>query len=292
MAVGHKTTQNFEELLASLADLVARDSPHLSSLFTTFAQEARFGRAWLDENLNRLAPGGKILEVGAGLMLLSCQLCSEGYDVTALEPIGEGFSSFAELQNLVLGYATERGIAPKIMGIPVEQLSLRQQFDFVYSVNVMEHVDNVPQALHRITEGLKPGGQYRFTCPNYLFPYEPHFNMPTLFSKTLTERAFHGRIFAYQGMHDPAGVWRSLNWISVPQIKRIVHALPGISLTFRRTVLRDALERVVHDSQFSGRRAKWVRQVAAWLVANGIHRSAAWIPVTMQPIIDCTLEKH
>jgi len=70
---------------------VRRDAPHLERSFDVFAQEARAARAWLAPSLQRLAPRAEVLEVGAGLMLLSCQLAKEGFAVTALEPIGQGF---------------------------------------------------------------------------------------------------------------------------------------------------------------------------------------------------------
>jgi hypothetical protein len=81
---------------------VRRDAPQLERSFDVFAQEARAARAWLAPSLQRLAPGAEVLEVGAGLMLLSCQLAKEGFALTALEPIGQGFSSFSELQRIVL----------------------------------------------------------------------------------------------------------------------------------------------------------------------------------------------
>lgn len=289
MVAVFEETPGFEALLADLSVLVQRDHSHLADLFATYAREAVFGRAWLDESLRRLRPGSRVLEVGAGSMLLSCQLCREGFDVTAVEPVGEGFSSFAELQRLVLNFMKERGGTPILLPIAIEALVIEQKFDFIYSINVMEHVGNVPEALRRIVAILAHGGEYRFTCPNYLFPYEPHFNIPIVFSKSVTARVFHSRIFMNQSMPDPSGVWRSLNWISVMQIKRIVRKLPEISLHFKRTMLRDTLMRLVADEQFSGRRSRWMRRVAALLVSSGGYRLAVWIPVSAQPVIDCTL---
>ena len=292
MAAELDKTRSFEALLAELSGCVGRDHPHLVDLFATYAREALFGRAWIDENLQRLHPGSTILEVGAGSMLLSCQLCREGFDVTAVEPVGEGFSSFAELQELVLNYMKERGIAPNLLPVAIEALVTDRKFDFAYSINVMEHVEDVPEALSRVVATLVPGGEYRFTCPNYLFPYEPHFNIPILFSKSVTARLFHDRIFMNQSMPDPAGVWRSLNWISVTQIKRAVRRLPDVSLYFKRTMLRDTLARLVTDEQFSARRSSWMRRVADWLVSSGVYRLAILVPVTMQPVTDCTLKRH
>lgn len=212
----------FETALSELREIVQADAPHLLPLYSTFAQEARFGRRWLAPNLDGLAPGASILEVGAGLMLLSSQLIREGFTVTALEPIGTGFSAFAELQAIVLAYSRGRGIAPRILACNVEDLEEARRYDFAFSINVMEHVDNVPGAVRRILDGLRPGATYRFVCPNYSFPYEPHFDMLTLFSKRLTGRLRRRDILNNQIMADPEGMWQSLNWITVGEIKKAV----------------------------------------------------------------------
>ena len=82
-------------------------APELSELFKTFSGEAKFGRRFIEENLKKLPIGAEILEVGAGSMLLSCQLQREGFRVTALEPLSEGFDHFKQLQDLVLWVARD-----------------------------------------------------------------------------------------------------------------------------------------------------------------------------------------
>ena len=74
--------------------------------------------------------------------------------------------------------------------------------------------------LKTVGNSLVVGASYRFTCPNYLFPYEPHFNIPTLFSKQITEECLGTGYLAVTTVPDPAGTWKSLNWINVVQIKR------------------------------------------------------------------------
>lgn len=280
-----------EPLLRDLRAVVERDAPSLLELLDVFAQEARFAREWLTSSLQRLRPDETILEVGAGLMLVSCQLVREGYRVTALEPVGDGFSAFVELQRIVLGYAMQHAIAPEILAVPVELLERRDAFGFAFSVNVMEHVDSVPSALDNIGRSLKPGGSYRFTCPNYLFPYEPHFDIPTLFSKTLTRRVFGQRIMNSRQVSDQAGLWRSLNWISVPMIRRACRAMPQTALTFDRSMLSRTFARLVDDPVFASRRSRWVRRLAAWMVGMGLHKGFAYFPAVMQPVIDCTLTR-
>jgi len=283
---------NIEPLLDDVRHVVRRDAPHLERLLEIFAQEARFGREWLTPSLNRLAPGAAILEVGAGLMLLSCQLAKEGFRVAALEPVGEGFSSFSELQKLVLVYAEKRGIAPEVLPIPVEQLDQDSSFDFAYSINVMEHVGNFAVALERVGRAIRPGCEYRFMCANYLFPYEPHFNIPTLFSKSLTEKLFRRRIYANTRVGDAAGVWKSLNWITVPKVVRAVRNLSGVSVSFDRSMLEAVLLRAVGDREFSARRSPFVRSLAKGAVSLGLHRLGKWIPPFLQPVMDCSMKRQ
>jgi SAM-dependent methyltransferase len=283
---------SIEPLLAQVREIVRRDAPHLERLLEIFAQEARIGREWLAPSLNRLAPGAAILEVGAGTLLLSCQLAKEGYRVAALEPVGEGFSSFSELQKLVLADAEARGIAPQVLPIPVEQLDQQNKFDFAYSINVMEHVDNVALALERVGRAIRPGCEYRFMCANYLFPYEPHFNIPTLFSKSLTEKLFRRRIYGNSRVGDAAGVWRSLNWITVPKVVRAARKLAEVSVSFDPCMLEAVLLRAVGDREFSERRSPWVRSFAKGAVGLGLHRLGKWIPPLLQPVMDCSMKRR
>ena len=51
-----------------------------------------------------------------------------------------------------------------------ETLALNEQFDFAFSVNVMEHVDDVGQVLRRVHRALKPGGLTGSSAPTTPFP--------------------------------------------------------------------------------------------------------------------------
>lgn len=281
-----------EPLLQELLIAVRREAPSLEWQFSVFAQEARVGRLWLEPNLVQLDPGASILEIGAGLMLLSCQLTKEGFAVTALEPVGEGFSSFVELQEIVLAYAKDCGIAPEIVPVPVEWLDRESEFAFAFSINVMEHVGNVALALKSVGRAIRQECEYRFTCANYLFPYEPHFNIPTLFSKSMTGKLFKQRILSNTRVGDPIGVWNSLNWITVPKVIRATRDLSGLSVSFNRASLEATLLRVVRDPEFSARRSPWVRNVVRVVVALGLHRLGKLVPASLQPVMDCTIKRQ
>jgi len=266
-------------------------APELLPLFSTYRAEAVFGRNYIECDLGRLRQGARVLEVGAGSLLLSCQLAREGFDVTALEPVGEGFSHFDQMRQLVLAEARSQGCCPTILDRPAEALDAVDCFDYAFSVNVMEHVNDVASVLEKVGKSLAVGASYRFTCPNYLFPYEPHFNIPTFFSKQLTERILRRKIFFSRSVSDPAGTWKSLNWISVIQINRGVRRLSGLRVTFNRSMLTSTLERVALDTEFAGRRSPVIRGFILMLVRLRIHLLFSFIPAAMQPIIDCRIGK-
>lgn len=289
-----------EGLLRELEQLIATRHPALLALFLTFANEARFGRRWMVDDLRQLPAGASILEVGGGLMLLATSLCREGYSITVLEPIGTGFSAFLELQKIILEYAAITGCAPTVLSVRVEDFlpTLEQRrYDFSYSVNVMEHVDDVELALVNVAGALKDGARYRFTCPNYLFPYEPHFSIGTLFAKRLTWKVMNRLILnprrlAEKGITDPMGLWASLNWISVPKLLQYAKQKPTWDLQFDKGLFSSTLSRLATDDQFASRHPGWVRYAARLLVGIGGLHVLQMIPARFLPIIDCSLVRQ
>ena len=282
---------SIEVWLTDVRAYVIDSAPGLVSLFDTYAAEAVFGRRYIALDLGRLERGARVLEVGAGSLLLSCQLVREGFEVTGLEPTGTGFSHFEQMRQVILERAIALDCLPRVLNLAAEALSERNTFDYAFSVNVMEHVDEVGCVVVNVGNSLKAGALYRFTCPNYLFPYEPHFNMPTLFSKRLTEKVLGRKIFGCKKMPDPSGTWESLNWINVVQLRNIVKRLPGLRVTFNPRLLVSTLERLASDQGFAKRRSPAVRQILLLLVRLRLHRLLQFMPAMCQPIMDCKLQK-
>jgi SAM-dependent methyltransferase len=282
---------SIEWWLSDVRTFFIETAPSLLPLFDTYSSEAVFGRRFIALDLERLQPGARVIEVGAGSLLLSCQLVREGFDVTGLEPTASGFSHFLQMQQMVLERATALGCRPQILNLTAEGFSEHNRFDYAFSVNVMEHVDDVARVVVNVGRSLVVGASYRFTCPNYLFPYEPHFNIPTLFSKRLTEMVLSQKIFSRKDMPDPLGTWKSLNWISVLQVRRISEKLPWLRVTFNRLLLISTLERISSDREFSNRRSPAIRKLLILFVRLRLHQLLRFMPATLQPIIDCRMEK-
>jgi SAM-dependent methyltransferase len=280
-----------DDWLGLVRDCIQENDPALLAIFEIYAGEARFGRRYIDSNLAALPAGASILEVGAGSLLLSCQLAREGFDVHALEPIGDGFSHFYRMRSLVIDRASHLGSIPKTLDIRAEDLQTRDRFDYAFSINVMEHVDEVSEVISAVGQSLKFGAIYRFTCPNYLFPYEPHFHILTVFSKRWTERLFRKRIYEKAGIPDAAGLWNSLNWVTVRRIKRAVANLPEFRVSFGRQLIVSTLERAVYDRAFASRRSRWMLVPIRGIVALRLHRFLALVPAALQPIIDCSVAR-
>ena len=281
-----------ESWLADVRKHVLGSSPGMLAILDIYEGEARFGRRYIAADLARLTKGATVLEVGAGSLLLSCQLVREGFKVAALEPLGDGFSHFERLRELILERAKALDCVPQMLNQRAEELSIKNHFDYAFSINVMEHVSDVNTVIANIGVSLRPAASYRFTCPNYLFPYEPHFNIPTFFSKKITEKILKNKIFRESGLPDPSGTWKSLNWITVWQIAKIVNRLPEFKVVFNRQFLVKTLERIDSDKEFASRRSGWMRALILGALKLRVHRLAGFIPVALQPVIDCALTRR
>lgn len=284
-------TSRIQDFVEEIRSEISLNHPELISLFETYAAEAIFGRNLIDSDLKLLPLRAAIFEVGAGSLILSCQLSREGYLVTALEPIAEGFSHFRKLQNIVLKIANKYNVNLPIINSPAENLNLASKFDYAFSINVMEHVRNEKQVIENVLISLKNQAKYRFICPNYIFPYEPHFNIPIVLTKNLTEKLFKNRINSYHLLNDPLGTWQSLNWISVLKIRKIISETKNLKVTFHRDLFLKMLNRAVTDNQFSKRRSKWMNAIFRSIVSLRLHQLTAYIPVTVQPVIDCEIQR-
>jgi SAM-dependent methyltransferase len=53
-------------------------------------------------------------------------------------------------------------------------------FDVIFSIHVIEHVVSPSLYLSEVARLLKPGGVVLLSCPNRIWPYEPHAQLPFL----------------------------------------------------------------------------------------------------------------
>jgi SAM-dependent methyltransferase len=169
-----------------------------------------------------------------------------------------------------------------------EELALSDQFELAFSINVMEHVDDVAQVLRSVHRALKVGGYHRFVCPNYAFPYEPHFNIPTLFSRFLTERFLWRWIAGSKRVLDPVGVWSSLNWISVRQVRQLCR-VSSMAPSFSADIFESYLDRAQFDREFQVRHGVLLVELVNLLRRSRLLRLAHLIPTALLPVMDCRI---
>ena len=260
-------------------------------MFDTYSEEAIFGRCFIEQDIQSLNIGSRILEVGAGSLLLAYQLVREGFIVSALEPIGQGFSHFGKMRQLIIDSAHEQGYNINLLDMPAESLVEENRYDYAFSINVMEHVKDYDQVIERVSRSLKLGCVYHFTCPNYIFPYEPHFNIPIFPTKNFTFIVFRSKIYGNKNLIDPIGIWDSLNWINVFGVKKSVNKNSDISVKFDTQLLRNTLERVLVDKKFAERRSKWMCVVISWAKRLKVIGAIGRISYILQPSMDCRILK-
>ncbi len=264
------------ELLARQARLMpARVFPHTDS-----SGEALLD-IYLEEHLflfhlvaPRLRPGVRVLEVGGGLGFFHVLAHASGADIVSVEPSDAGFSVARAVAIPLLEALT--GEPGRFLDVRVEDLDAPDaSFDLVVSNNVLEHVidlSRVIDAMHRLTA---PGGTQVHHCPNYLFPYEPHYKVPVLPCAVRVSGELCWRGFR----HDP--LWRSLNSISSLAVSRLVRRLPGASLHFRNATAL-TLQRLLTDEHLAARHGWLTRFVLLPPVRAAL---TSLSPMVMSPMI-------
>lgn len=211
----------------------------------------------------QLAREARILEVGAGFGLASICLAMMGFDVVALEPGGLGFE---QNRSASMAFASSCGVRINHIATSAEHADFRtlEKFDLVVSNNVLEHIPDVVKALTNLNSAITPTGFMIHSCPNYTFPFEPHFGIPLVpFMPGLT------RLLLPKSLKT-SGLWNSLNFITQSQVKRNARA-NNMSCVFKCGTMSKSIKRLNRDPQFAKRhriiaRVVGVRVVYALLV--------------------------
>lgn len=220
------------------------DAQLAGSFLRTLQAEAHLGLRLIQPELR---PGMRVLEVGAGMGLLSSFLTSRGVEVTALEP---GLGGFGVSASLASAMADLGGFPnPNRLAIPAERLQ-GGPFDLIFSVNVLEHIPMLAEAIRGMARVLGPDGRMVHTCPNYLIPYEPHFAIPLV---PAWPRLTHWIVPAIRHSE----LWQSLNFVTLPQIRRIA-ATERLEISFEQGVLYRAFERIESDPAFRDRQGNGI----------------------------------
>lgn len=164
-----------------------------------------------------LSPEKKILEVGCGFgaFTIFCRALYD-YQTYAVEPDPRARNCARELAELA-------GVECPIEDSSGESLPFPDEsFDFVYSSNVLEHVQDPSRVLAESIRVLKPGGYLFYTYPNYCSFWEGHYGIPWIpcLSKPLAKA--YVRLFG----RSPAYL-DSLQFLNIGVTRQMLHPLLG-----------------------------------------------------------------
>ena len=152
---------------------------------------------------------GRMMDLGAGLGMISEEAAVRGANPVAVEP-GSGFREIALARIRRAG----GGTLVSAMGesLPFSDNS----FDFIISMEVLEHVVDPPAVLSEIWRVLKPGGWCYFTCGNYLSFWEGHYSIAwfPLLPKPL------GVLYLRLRRKRPEFLMTSITYTTLPGIRR------------------------------------------------------------------------
>ena len=122
----------------------------------------------------RARTGDRILDFGAGIGTFARELARRGFEVACLEPDPQQARRLAAAGLPVVG---DLGEVPDA------------SFDYVYTLNVLEHIDDDGAAMRQLAAKLRPGGR--------LFVYVPAFQ--ALYS-SMDRKVGHVRRYRREGL--------------------------------------------------------------------------------------------
>lgn len=244
-------------------------------LFDTYFEEAKFGYSRVADKIEiqkrKLKKSElKIFEFGSGPSFLALFLAFDGYSVQTVEPAKDEFSFFKDMQRVVMGIAKSENLSLSHFEGTLETFSSNEMYDFVFSINVLEHVEDPFACLEKATKLIGKDGLIFIHCPNYLIPYEPHLKIPLLPNRKIAQIIYKERIEKSEQL------WKGLNFITATSVRNFT-ASRNLDLTFH-DALSDAFLRVGRDPQFAARTPYLLRLLTRFLLNSGMLRMLKLLP--------------
>lgn len=232
----------------------------------TYLAEAEFGLRQILPFLANLPEDAKVLEVGSGPCILLSEIAERfpHLKVQGIEPMSDGFAFF---QDFVGEMRTARPGMNVYLG-GYESFSSGDTWDLIFLVNVFEHLPDWRHFLSFAHRSLAPQGSCVVLCPNYGFPYESHFKLPVFWNKRITGAFFRGRIDRFERTNDNVGLYRSLNFVRLSQVRRAARDR-GLNVQVDTGVIREMIDRLDMDPAFRERQKPLVLP-ARFLKVSGV----------------------
>ena len=190
-----------------------------------------------------------IYEIGSGIGLLSRLIAERGHNMIGTDPSSSGFTVIRKLHNVIENCFITELPQPEFYELRAQELGKNlageATFDYIFCANVVEHVQDQKEFFDSIIPKLKVNGVFRFICPNYLFPYEPHFGFLSLPSKTIT------RIIQRKKIQN-SEIAEIYNDLSFPNIFKLNKILNGYAITtrFENFATKNYINRAIKDECF------------------------------------------
>jgi SAM-dependent methyltransferase len=138
-------------------------------------RSSAFGERGIVKRLDALAErvdlrGDRLLDIGCGDGAYTVRLAGDFNSVDAIDVQQEPLALF---RNCIAGTpAASRIVISKMSAAKLDYAD--DTFDLVTAIEVLEHIEELDQALAEICRVLRPGGRFAFTTPNRWFPFETH----------------------------------------------------------------------------------------------------------------------
>lgn len=252
-----------------------------------YVSEAEFFEKVITPDLACLPKNSHVIEIGAGIGLLALKIAERGFEVTAFEPQSGGFSNMHEIRNDLI--SNWSGDLPKVNFYDTHvdaSTKTHKLADYIFAMNVIEHVPDYLKLIDDVLKLKTSRGILRLICPNYAIPYEPHFEIPIIISKKLTERIFKKRI-RQSALPYANDMWRDLSWPSQRRLNKSLKAM-NLKFEFSRDATNEYINRALNDSGFILRKGRVIGNLIKCfaLLAKYLTR---FIPISLIPIIDCRI---
>ncbi len=256
-------------------------------MLRTYVAEAEFFEGVLASDVSKLPSGSHLVEIGAGIGLLALNLATRGLQVTAFEPEASGFTEMYAMREVMLSNWVGKIPAVNFIDHYIDATTkLDKPADYMFAINVIEHVPEYEQLIVNALKLKTDSSTLRLICPNYAIPYEPHLEIPIIFTRNLTWRIFKKRI-AKSTISNPIDFWRDLSWPTQRKLRKKLNNL-GLVAEFSRDATNHYINRALTDSKFIERKGLIIGSClkAFAIVAKHLTR---FIPMSLIPIIDCRI---
>ena len=225
--------------------------------------EAAFGYSEIKEYLEKNGVKN-VLEIGSGTGLLINYL-AENYkqiNFEGIEPHKAGHNRFIDTLNQINRV--------KIYKDEIQNFDPKKKYDLVFSVNVLEHINDWSKYIDVTKDILNDGGLSIVLCPNYEFPYESHYIIPIIINKGITKKLFKNTIMQYEIKNNALGHYDALNFIKKKQLIKYLNML-RVSYEFDDNIKYRMLERLYNDKALL-KRQKVIGKISYILLKIKIHK--------------------